>query len=324
MFQLWKEGHFAKDGNCPARGRKCSKCGKYGHYANCCKGGRIPKFAKPNTTSRRGGRHQSQGKGGQTNFVEGPLELPGENDSFAFTVEEQTCNLAASAEPVICVSIGGVNRDVLVDSGSGSNLISMDTVKELKQQGLKIQLQPCTRKLYAYGGRALEIEGQFQSEVSVGNTKIVADFIVVKMGRCLLGYLTAVDLGILRVDPAGTLDTGNCNTVNSTFVGQLEEKYPSVFHGIGKLKGCQLKLHVDPSVTPVVQKMRRVPLSLKDKVTAKVNELLEKDIIEKGEGPTAWVSPVVVVPKASGDIGYVSICVGPMKLLSVRDCPYQL
>ena len=63
-----------------------------------------------------------------------------------------------------------------------------------------------------------------------------------------------------------------------------------------------MKLHVDPSVTPVVQKMRRVPFSLKDKVTAKVNELLEKDIIEKVEGPTAWVSPVVVAPKASGDI----------------------
>ncbi|KAL9968934.1 hypothetical protein ACROYT_G021085 [Oculina patagonica] len=48
--------------------------------------------------------------------------------------EEQTCNLAASAEPVLCVSIGTVNRDVLVDSGPGSNLLSMDTVKELKHQ----------------------------------------------------------------------------------------------------------------------------------------------------------------------------------------------
>ena len=52
-----------------------------------------------------------------------------------------------------------------------------------------------------------------------------------------------------------------------------------MFHGIGKLKGYQLKLHVDPSVNPVVQKMRRVPFSLKDKVTAKVNEL-------HGVGPT--------------------------------------
>ena len=42
--------------------------------------------------------------------------------------------------------------------------------------------------------------------------------------------------------------------------------------------------------------------SFSQKLTAKVNELLEKDIIEKVEGPTAWVSPVVVAPKASGDI----------------------
>ena len=78
-------------------------------------------------------------------------------------------------------------------------------------------------------------ESQFQSDVSVAKTKIVADFIVVKTGRCLLGYLTATDLGILRVDPAGTFGTGNCNTVDNTLVGQLKEKYPSVFHGIGKL-----------------------------------------------------------------------------------------
>ena len=191
---------------------------------------------------------------------------------------------------------------MLIDSGSASNLIGMGTVKELNHQGLKIELQPCTKKLYAYGGRELEIEGQFQSEVSVANTKIAADFIVVKTGRCLLGYSTATDLGILRVGLAETLGTGACNTFDSTFVGQLKAKYPNVFLGIGKLKGDQLKLHIDPSVTPVAQKMRRVPFSLKDKVTAKVNELLEKDIIEKVEGPTTWVSPVVIAPKASGDI----------------------
>ena len=48
--------------------------------------------------------------------------------------------------------------------------------------------------------------------------------------------------------------------------------------------------------------MRRVPFYVKDKVTAKVKELLEKDIIEKVKGPTLWVSPVVVTPKPLGDI----------------------
>ena len=64
----------------------------------------------------------------------------------------------------------------------------------------------------------------------------------------------------------------------------------------------QSKLHIDFQVIPVVQKMRRIPFSLKDKVTAKVNELLENDIIKRVERPTTWISPVVVAPKLSGDI----------------------
>jgi len=114
----------------------------------------------------------------------------------------------------------------------------------------------------------------------------LANFIIVESGRCLLGYSTATDLGIVRVDPTGTLGTADCNAVDDTFVGELKAKYSSVFKGIGKLKDYQLKLHDDPNVTPVVQKMRRVPFSVKDKVTAKVNELLDKDIIEKVKGPT--------------------------------------
>ena len=30
-FNCGKEGHFAQNRNCPARGRKCSKCEKCGH-----------------------------------------------------------------------------------------------------------------------------------------------------------------------------------------------------------------------------------------------------------------------------------------------------
>lgn len=51
---------------------------------------------------------------------------------FAFTIEEQICALSTSAEPVISVSIDGVIRDILIDSDSASNLISTDTLQELK------------------------------------------------------------------------------------------------------------------------------------------------------------------------------------------------
>ena len=37
-------------------------------------------------------------------------------------------------------------------------------------------------------------------------------------------------------------------------------------------------------------------------MTAKIEELVEKDIVERVEGPTSWVSSIVVAPKPSGDI----------------------
>jgi len=301
-FNCGKEGHFAQSKTCPARGRKCSKCGKYGHYASCCKGGRNLKYGKQGTTQQRGGRQQRHGNGGQANQVEDRCKQPGEDDMFAFTIEEQTCAMSNSTEPVILVKIGGISRDALIDSGSASNLISKDTLQELEYQGLKFELKPCKKRLYAYGGLELGVEGQFHSEVSVSKANAVANFIVVDSGHCLLGYSTATDVGILRVDPIGTLRIGDCNTVDDTFLGELKAKYPSVFQGIGKLKDYQLKLHIDPSVPTVVQKMRRVPFSVKDKVTAKVNELLEKEIIEKVKEPTVWVSADIVAPKPSGDI----------------------
>ena len=71
---------------------------------------------------------------------------------------------------------------------------------------------------------------------------------------------------------------------------------------LANCKNFQLKVPIDPEVPPVTQPIRRVPYHLRDKLTTKLNELVELDIIEKVSGPSSWVSPVVVVPKPSGDI----------------------
>lgn len=48
---------------------------------------------------------------------------------------------------------------------------------------------------------------------------------------------------------------------------------------------------MDPEVTAVAQKPRCVPFGLREKVTAKVGDLIAKDIVERVDGPTSWVSP---------------------------------
>ena len=59
---------------------------------------------------------------------------------------------------------------------------------------------------------------------------------------------------------------------------------------------------MDPGVPPVARKPHRVPFALRDKVKAKIDELLRDDIIEEVAEPTGWVSPVVIIPKPNGDI----------------------
>ena len=83
---------------------------------------------------------------------------------------------------------------------------------------------------------------------------------------------------------------------------QLVTQYASILEGVGKLKNYQLKIHTDPTVTPVAQPLRRTPFHIRKDVEHKLQQLADLDIIEDAEGPTPWVSPLVAVPKSSGEI----------------------
>ena len=76
----------------------------------------------------------------------------------------------------------------------------------------------------------------------------------------------------------------------------LKEEFKSLFGGIGKVPNKEVKLHIDPDVTPRQQPHRRIPFHVRDDVEKELERLEKLDIIEKVEGPTPWISPIVVVP----------------------------
>jgi len=78
------------------------------------------------------------------------------------------------------------------------------------------------------------------------------------------------------------------------------------FGGIGKVQNKEVKLHIDPEVASRQQPHRRIPFFVREDVEKELERLEKLDIIEKVEGPTPWVSPIVTVPKKSGE---VRICV---------------
>ena len=107
---------------------------KYGHFARFCKNrfkqhSVQTKPSKQPPLHRRGLRQPLHGKGREANLVD-EITQSSEDDSFAITIEEQTCALSKASEPVVTVKIGGISKDVLVESGSASNLISQDELKK--------------------------------------------------------------------------------------------------------------------------------------------------------------------------------------------------
>ena len=109
----------------------------------------------------------------------------------------------------------------------------------------------------------------------------------------LLSNHTAQRLGLIAVSVnTATIADSDKNTQES-----LKEEFKSLFLGTGKVQNKQVKLHIDPDVTSQQQPHRRIPFHVREDVL---------DIIEKVEGPKPWISPIVIVPKKSGE---VRICV---------------
>ena len=292
-FRCGRIGHFAKDPKCPADKATCRRCGSVGHFAVVCKTKDKKKISevKPNGNPRRMKNHP-----GSVNNVE---RENSDDEEYVFSLRNAKTNHSG----VVTVKVGGVFMEVLIDSGSSMNVIDRDTWESLKKQRIRCVSERLTKQLYAYGSREpLETIGKFAAKVEIGARQTDADFIVIKgEGRSLLSKSTAEQLGVLKiglnVNAVGVSDEPKTLTADD-----IQKRFPEVCSGIGKLKDYQAKIHVDPNVKPVAQSSRRVPFALRDKLEMEIQRLLKDDIIEPVEGPTPWVSPLVIIPKQSGDI----------------------
>ena len=66
-----------------------------------------------------------------------------------------------------------------------------------------------------------------------------------------------------------------------------------------------MKLEIDPTIAPVAQPGRKIPHSMKSKVNKKLAEMRDEGIIEKVVGATPWLSPLIAIPKKSGNLRLV-------------------
>ena len=93
--------------------------------------------------------------------------------------------------------------------------------------------------------------------------------------------------------------------------------YPNSFDRIGSLKG-EYTIKIDPSIAPVQQARRKVPIESKEAIGAALDSMIAGDILEPQIEPTPWVNSATYPVKPTGEVRPCLDCV-PLNKVIIRE-----
>ncbi len=195
---------------------------------------------------------------------------------------------------VIATATTSVAVELTVDSGSSVSIlpkIVYDT------HFRKDALQPPSVRLVTYSRAPIPVLGCLPVTVSKDDITCSTSFFVVESGTALLG-MDLINGLHLRFEGNSILPART-----SAPVLRLIDSKP--LPALGCAKGFVHKVKISSAVALVRQKLRRLPLSVRDAVSEEINQLLELGIIERVDA-SPWVSPIVVIQKK---LGAIRMCV---------------
>ena len=125
------------------------------------------------------------------------------------------------------------------------------------------------------------------------------------------GMIPVLGLKACKFMEIVTINDNNLQPVMSVKTCSITDDYADVFDNkLGKLPG-KAHFQVNPDICPVVSPVRRIPISLKAKVKAELDNLTDQNVITPIQDPTDWVSNLVVTMKKNGDL---RVCLDPQCL----------
>lgn len=176
----------------------------------------------------------------------------------------------------------------MIDSGSPINTVTEQDYTKLIEQ--KAKLYDLTMKVAdRFTGYASESTlicvAKFVTLVKISNDRpqCYEEFFVIKNAtQSLLSKSTSEKLRILRVGL-------NVNRID------VQKEFP-------KIPNVKIKLIIDESVEPKQKTYNCIPRAQEEKVLEIIEKMEEEGIIEKVDGYSRWISPLIVVPKGANDI----------------------
>ena len=301
---------------CPAAKVTCFACGKPGHFrgAEVCK----KKFTRRSRRVDGGGSSSVETSSDEdASKSDAPKSSSEESDEYASSSHKDGSKLSRVYSGIPTVRrVGGrryssirktesrYNVDVVIKErkvpsfcDTGADVCIM-LRRNAKRIGLKIL--PTLMRVRPFGSKTMRCLGEaictVRHEANVANTRF---YIMEKNVETLLSGTVCEELGII------TLHRNNVTEVRKTPgipepKAKLMKKFPSIFSGVGLLKGYKVKFFIDETIPPVYQPARPIPFHLRQKMEVELQKMEKDDVIEPHEGPAPWVSNVVLTPMDDG------------------------
>ena len=286
---------------CPAKGVKCKKCSRTGHFAKVCK-------------SEKNLRQISTDSQLTTDE-----DTSQDEDAYIINVF-RTKSSTQTVKPKLTSQMGNkkdfriqviVNNSldyVVADTGAH---ISVCGTSQAKKWNLLHKMVPSKKKIKPYNSDTIPVHGEAQCAVSFGSSSVPVVWHIIS-GSCepILSGNAALQLGIIQFNPQPDtfqpvlLIESECKNELKSKLQKCLARYPENFSGLGKLRNHQAKFHVDESVKPVNVPPRSIPYHLQERAQRTIDEMIKQDVIEEqpSNEPAPWVSNAVLTPKPDGSI----------------------
>ncbi len=163
-----------------------------------------------------------------------------------------------------------VSLPLLMDTGAAASLLSASTYHKLFSH-LPLQ-QPCT-SLCGYDSSKITMLGILHVPVHYGSKHLPSfPLYITERGANLLGLDLFTCLVFTLRDDKGS----DIHHVTTTW----PQRWPALFDGLCCLTAFTHRPLVEPEVSPVIQSLHRIPLTLRDEVTAELQMMLVMGVIE--------------------------------------------
>lgn len=242
---------------------------------------------------------------------------------------------AGDPRPFLSVGILGLECNALADSGAAVSLVSESAYLLLQSEGLRFPLQTCAKDLAVGNGARLTVLGKIEIPISYKhdlhyvtlfvcrdvNTPLIlgVDFLA-KFNLCsdILkakhSCTASSNINLLKDSGVHLHDLEDLSDHQKAQLNKIVSEFKCLAATEDRLGCTSLEEHVIDTGEhpPVKQKYYPIPFHHREYVRKEIDDMLRMGIIEKSN--SAWNSPILLVPKANGEL---RMCLDSRKLNSL-------